>query len=109
MKPGSTALCLVVDYGRLKKLTYPHAGLLPNMERTLECVARSKFKSKIDMRSGFRQVELTPEAQRLTAYIPPEGRTFRSKVMPFRLANARAILQEIMKHLMVQVRSHSKA
>ena len=52
-KPGSTALCLVVDYGPLNKLTYLHAGSLPNMEQTLECMARSKFKSKIDTRSGF--------------------------------------------------------
>ena len=76
-KPRSTALRLVVDSGRLNKLTYLHAGSLPNMERTLECMARSKFKSKIDMRSGFWQVELTPEAQRLTAFITPEGRIFR--------------------------------
>ena len=108
-KPGSTALRLVVDYGRLNKLTYLHAGSLPNMERTLECMARSKFKSKIDMQSGFWQVKLTPEAQRLTAFITPEGRIFRWKVMPFELANAPAVFQEIMNQVMVQVRSHSKA
>ena len=108
-KPASTALRLVVEYGRLNKLTYLHAGSLPNMERTLECMARSRFKSKIDMRSGFWQVELTPEAQRLTAFITPEGRIFRWKVMPFGLANAPAVFQEIMNQIMVQIRSHSKA
>ena len=106
-KPGSTALRLVVDYGRLNKPTYVHAGSLPNMERTLGCMARSKFKLKIDMRSGLWQVELTPEAQRLTAFITPEGRIFRRKVMPFGLAHAPAVFQEIMNQVMVQVMSHS--
>ena len=68
LKPESTALRLVVDYGRLNKLIFLHAGSLPNMERTLECMARSEFKFKIDMRSGVWQVELTPEAQWLTAF-----------------------------------------
>ena len=52
-KPGTTPLRLVVDYGRLNILTYLHSGSLPNMERTLECMALSKFNSKIDMPPGF--------------------------------------------------------
>ena len=35
-KPGSNALCLVVDYGELNKRTQNHSGSLPNMEHTLE-------------------------------------------------------------------------
>ena len=54
-------------------------------------------------------MELTPEDRRLTAFIMPEGRIFRWKVMPFRLGNAPAVFQEIMNQVMVQVRSHSKA
>ena len=74
-KHGSTALRLGVDYGQLNKPTYLHAGSLPKMEPTLECMARPKFKSKIDMRSGLWQVELTPEAQRLTGALGPCPRT----------------------------------
>ena len=36
--PESTALCLVVDYGKLNKRTQNNSGSLLNMEHTLECI-----------------------------------------------------------------------
>ena len=81
-KPGSTAVRLVVDYGEVKKNTQNHSGSIPNMETTLERTAKCQFKTKMDKRSGFWQVDAPPAAQELLAFVTPEGRVFRWKVMP---------------------------
>ena len=68
-KPGSTAKRLVVDYRELNKKTLNHSGSIPNMESTLEKIASCRYKTKMDKRSGFWQVDLTPNAQELLAFI----------------------------------------
>ena len=62
-KPGSTAICLVVDHGQVNKKTQNHSGSIPNMENTHERIAKCRFKTKMDKRSGFWQVDLTRAAQ----------------------------------------------
>ena len=62
-KPGSTAMHLVVDYGEVTKKTKNHSWSIPNMEKTLERIAKCRFKTKMDNRSGFSQVDLTRAAQ----------------------------------------------
>ena len=52
-KPGSTALRLVVDYGEVNKKTQNHSGSIPNMENTLERIAKCRYKTKMDKPSGF--------------------------------------------------------
>ena len=86
-KPGSTAKRLVVDYGELIKKTLNHSGSIPNMESTVEKIASCRYKTKMDKRSGFWQVDLTPNAQELLAFITPQGRVFKWKVMPFDVGN----------------------
>ena len=81
-KPGSTAKRLVVDYGELNKKTLNHSGSISNMESTLEKIASCRYKTKMDKRSGFWQVDLTPNAQELLAFITPQGEVFKWKVMP---------------------------
>ena len=62
-KPGSTALGLVVDYGEVNKKTKNHSGSIPNMENSLERIAKCRYKTKMDKRSGFWQVDLTAAAR----------------------------------------------
>ena len=52
-KPGSTAMHLVVDYSEVNKKTQNHLGSIPNMENTLERIAKCRFRTKMDKRSGF--------------------------------------------------------
>ena len=52
-KPGWTALRLVVDYGEVNKKAQNHSGSIPNKENTLECIAKCRYKTKMDKRSGF--------------------------------------------------------
>ena len=103
-KPGSTALRLVVDYNEVNKKTLNHSGSIPNMENTLERIAKCRYKAKMDKRSGFWQVDLTAAAQELLAFITPKGRVFQWKVMPFGVANAPALFQELMNKILYILR-----
>ena len=96
-KPGSTALQLAVDYGEVNKKTQNHSGSIPNMEDTLERIAECWYKTKMDKRSGFWQVDLTAAAEELLVFLTPECRVFKWKVMPFGVAKAPALFQELMK------------
>ena len=58
-KPGLTALRLVDEYGQVNKKRQNHSGNIPNMENTLERIAKCMYKTKMDKRSGFWQVDLT--------------------------------------------------
>ena len=99
-KPGPKAQRLVVDYGEVNKKTLNHTGSIPNMESTLEKIASCRPKTKMDKRSGFWQVDLTPNAQEFLAFITTWGRVFKWKVMPFYVANAPALFQELMNKIL---------
>ena len=103
-KPGSTALRLVVDYSEVNKKTENHLVGIPNMENTLERIAKCRYKTKMDKRSGFWQVDLTTAAQELLAFITPKGRVFKWKVLPFGVANAPALFQELMNKILYILR-----
>ena len=99
-KRGSTAKRVVVDYGELNKKPLKHSGSIPNMESTPEKIASYRYKTKMDKRSGFWQMDYTPNAQGLLAFITPQGRVFKWKVMPFGVANAPALFQELMNKIL---------
>ena len=104
-KPGSTAKRLVVDYGEVNKKSLNHSGSIPNMESTLEKIAFCRYKTK---RSGFLQVDLTPNAQELLAFITPQKRVFKWKVMPFGVANSPALFIELMSKILSMLRRRPK-
>ena len=53
-----------------------YSGSIPNMENTLETIAKCRLKTKMDKRSGFWQVDLTRAARELLAFVTPKGRVF---------------------------------
>ena len=103
-KPGSTAMRLVVDYGEVNKKTQNHSGSIPNVENTLERIAKCRFKTKMDKRSGFWQVDLTRAAQELFVFVTPKGLVFRWKVMPFCVVIAPALFGEMMNKILYILR-----
>ena len=103
-KTGSTAMRLVVDYGEVNKRPQNHSGSIPNMDSTLERIAKCRFKTKMDKRSGFWQIDLARAAQELLAFVTPKGRVFRWKVMRFGVANAPALFQELMNEILYILR-----
>ena len=98
-KPGSTAKRFVVDNKKVNQKIKLHSGSLPLMENTVETAAGCRYKTKMDKRSGFWQIDLTKRAEDLTAPIAPDGRVYKWRVMPFRIANAPAVLQELMNQV----------
>ena len=66
------------------------------MESTLEKIASCSYKTKMTKQRGFWQVDLTRIAREVLAFITPHRRLFKWKVMPFWVANAAALLQELM-------------
>ena len=95
----------VVDYGVVNKKTQNHSGSIPNMKNTLEGIAECGFKTKINKRSGFWQVDLTLAAEELLAFVTSKGRVFRWKVMPFSVAIAIVLFQELMNKILYILRS----
>ena len=89
-----------MDYGELNKKTLNYSGSIPNMESILGKIASCRYKTKMDKRRGFWQLDLTHNAQELLASITPQGRVFKWKVMPFGVANAPARFQELMNKIL---------
>ena len=79
---------MVGQSAKLNQRTTPHAGFLPNMEEMIENLTSKRFKSKLDLRSGFWQIGLSDRARELTAFTIPNGRCFRWKCMTFGLQGA---------------------
>ena len=74
------------------------------MVNTLESIVQCRYKTKMDKRSGFWQVDLTAAAQELLAFITPKGRVFDWKVMPFGVANAPGLFWETMNKILYILR-----
>ena len=89
-----------MDYEELNKKTLNHSGYIPKMESALEKIASCRYKTKMNKQSGFWQVDLRPNAQELLAFITPQGRLFKWNVMPFGVANAPALFQELMNTIL---------
>ena len=70
------------------------------MESTLKNIASCRYKTKMDKRSSFWQLDLTLNAQELLAFITPQGRVFKGKVMRFGVANAPAVFQALMNKIL---------
>ncbi|KAI3369348.1 hypothetical protein L3Q82_007586 [Scortum barcoo] len=81
--------CFCVDYRLLNKITCKDSYPLPRVDYALDCIAGSCQFSSLDLRSGYWQVELAPEARLKTAFSIGQG-LWQFKTMPFGLCNAPA-------------------
>ena len=99
---------MCIEYRKLNQRVALHVGSIPNLEDQLEALSKFKVKCKLDMRSGFWQVSLSPKAQELCSFITPSGRVFKPLVMPFGLSNAPPIFQELMDKVVSQAKENPK-
>ena len=65
-----------MHYAKLNERLKRHPGSIPNLERAIERAAQTKYKTKLDKRSGFWQIDLTERAKELSAVIAPNGQVF---------------------------------
>ena len=107
-KKDSKVNRMVIQYRKLNARCKPHAGFLPNMEAMVESLSKCRYKSKMDMRSGFWQVGVTPRARDLSAFCLPSGRILRPLCMMFGLQGAPGIFQELMEILASKAKQDEK-
>ncbi|GBG64197.1 hypothetical protein CBR_g40897 [Chara braunii] len=95
-KKGELRMC--IDYRGLNAITVKNAEPLPWINDLLDRVQGAKYFSKIDLKSGYHQMEVHPDDQYKTAVRTRYGH-HEFIVMPFGLTNAPATFQRCMNDL----------
>ena len=97
-KDGSIRFC--VDFRHLNRLTVKDAYAIPRVEDTLHLLAGAKYFTKLDLRSGYWQIELEEEDKQKTAFQVGSLGFYEFNRMPFGLTNAPATFQRVMERCM---------
>ncbi|GBG62283.1 hypothetical protein CBR_g29891 [Chara braunii] len=86
---------LCIDYRKLNEQTTRNVGPLPRIDDLLERLGGAKFFSKLDLKSGYHQLEIRQGDCYKTAF-KTRYEHFEWLVMPFGLANAATTFQAAM-------------
>lgn len=92
-KDGSLRFC--VDYRKVNNVTTPNSYPLPCIDDILAAFCGAKVFSKMDLKSGYWQIQMDPKDRQKTAFITHLG-LFEFNKMPFGLANAPSVFQDLM-------------
>ncbi|KAG7664871.1 uncharacterized protein J8A68_001597 [[Candida] subhashii] len=93
---GSKRLC--VDYREVNKITKVDKFPLPLIEDLIGEINDAEYFSKLDLSSGYHQVNMAKEDRHITAFRTHKG-LYQWCVMPFGLMNAPATFQRAMNEI----------
>nr|GEX67641.1 putative reverse transcriptase domain-containing protein [Tanacetum cinerariifolium] len=95
-KDGSFWMC--IDYKELNKLTVKNRYPLPRIDDLFDQLHGSSVDSKVDLRSGYRQLRVREEYIPKTAFKNHYGH-YEFQVMPFGLTNAPTVFMDLMNRV----------
>ncbi|GBG72948.1 hypothetical protein CBR_g12668 [Chara braunii] len=95
VRKNNKDLRLCIDYRKLNAQTIRNVGPLPRIDDLLERLGGAKFFSKLDLKSGYHQLEIRKEDRYKTAFKTRYGH-FEWLVMRFGLMNAPTTFQAAM-------------
>lgn len=85
-----------MDFRKLNDIAIGDAYPLPNIKDIPDSLGQSKYFTTLDLASGFHQIPMKKSDQPMTAFTTPLGH-YEFTRMPFRLKNALATFQRLMK------------
>ena len=107
-KKESRIIRMVGQYKKVNQMVKAHSAYHPSMECMVESLAGCRYKSKLDRRSGFWQVGLSPRAKEITSFVTPNGQVWRWNCMPFGIQSAPAIFQEMTERVIQEVKENPR-
>lgn len=105
-RTGKKTWRMVVDFRKLNQKTIEDKYPIPNIATVLDLLGNSALFSKLDLKSGYWQIEIDKADQHKTAFSTEEGHWHFLR-MPFGLKNAPAcfarVINEVLKGLINKI------
>lgn len=95
---GSLRFC--IDLRKLNNKTTKDAYNLPRVDENIDTLLGSKYFTKLDLRSGYWQVEIKEEDKHKTAFSLSPLVFYECNLMTFGLTNDPATFQRLMENCM---------